>query len=476
MDAGFSRAVVKVFVELHRQGLLYRDKRLVNWDPYFKTAISDLEVEQKEVQGHFWHFRYPLEDGSGFIPIATTRPETILGDGAVAVNPADERYAHLVGTRCRLPIVDRLIPIIADEHVKMDFGSGAVKITAAHDWNDYEVARRHPEANIPLINLLNADATMSDACPPDYRGLDRYDARRKVVADFEALGLLDKIEPHTHMVPFGDRSGVVIEPWLTDQWYVDAKTLAGPALDAVRSGAIRVVPETWKKTWYQWLENIQPWCVSRQLWWGHQIPAWYGPSEHPDLGWQIVHDQTRGVEVPTFVALTLDEARAQAAAHYEVPLDKVVEVANSIEAVGYISPVDGEAPAFLISEAPADRSRLPIWRDNDVLDTWFSSALWPFGTLGWPEDEAAPPSPFAPSEVEGSRVKGASLLARHYPNDVLVSRVRHPVLLGCADGDAGAAFHGGGAVEDIVPPRAGAPRPMARRCPSRRAIRSIRWG
>ena len=340
MDERFSRAVTHVFVELHRRGLLYRDTRLVNWDPKLGTAISDLEVEQKEVNGSFWHFRYPLEDGSGFIAIATTRPETILGDGAVAVNPADERYAHLVGKRCRLPIVDRLIPIIADEHVKMDFGSGAVKITAAHDYNDYEVYKRHPEAGIPLINLMTADARMNENTPAEYQGLDRYEARRKVVADFEALGLLDKIEPHTHMVPHGDRSGVPIEPWLTEQWYVDAHTLAQPAIEAVRSGTVKVVPESWTKTFYHWMENIQPWCVSRQLWWGHQIPAWYDP----DGKIYIAHD----------------EAEAQAMAG------------------------DG----------------VPLRRDADVLDTWFSSALWPFATQGWP-DEAVP--------------------AGRYPNDLLIS-------------------------------------------------------
>ena len=393
MDEGFSKAVTRVFVQLFREGLLYRDKRLVNWDPHFRTAISDLEVEQREVNGHFWHFRYPLEDGSGHIAIATTRPETILGDGAVAVNPHDERYAHLVGKRCLLPIVDRPIPIIADDYVKPDFGSGAVKITAAHDHNDYEVYKRHPEAGIPLINLMNADATMGDACPERYRGLDRYAARAKVVAEFEALGLLDRIEDHVHMVPYGDRSSVVIEPWLTDQWYVDAKTLAGPALEAVRSGDIRVVPETWKKTWYNWLENIQPWCVSRQLWWGHQIPAWYGADGQ------------------VFVAESEAEARAAAGA-------------------GVV-----------------------LTRDSDVLDTWFSSALWPFGTLGWPGDETGP---FVPSEVEGRVPAGGgvstsldtngsgggglahaipagptpqppplagrgSKVARHYPNDILIS-------------------------------------------------------
>lgn len=341
MDAGFSAAVTKVFVELHRQGLLYRAKRLVNWDPKLKTAISDLEVEFREIDGMMWHFRYPLEDGSGFIAIATTRPETILGDGAVAVNPDDERYRHLVGKRCILPIVGRSIPIIADAYVEADFGSGAVKITAAHDVNDYAVYQRHPDAGIPLINLMNPDATMSDACPPDYRGLDRYAARDKVIADFDALGLLDKAEPHRHQVPYGDRSGVVIEPYLTDQWYVDAATLAQPAIEAVRSGATQFVPKTWEKTYFNWMENIQPWCVSRQLWWGHRIPAWFAEDGQ------------------VFVAES--EAAAQALA--------------------------GPGVALV--------------QDEDVLDTWFSSALWPFGTLGWPEDTAE--------------------LARYYPGDVLVT-------------------------------------------------------
>ena len=341
MDAGFSAAVTKVFVDLHAKGLIYRDKRLVNWDPKLGTAISDLEVEYREIEGQMWHLRYPLEDGSGHIAIATTRPETILGDGAVAVSPGDPRYAHLVGKRCRLPLVDRLIPIIEDSYVEADFGSGAVKITAAHDFNDFAVYQRHPDAAIPLINLMNPEGTMSDACPPDYRGLDRADARRKVIADFEALGLLDKVEPHKHQVPYGDRSGVVIEPYLTDQWYVDAATLAAPAIEAVRSGATKFVPATWDKTYFNWMKNIQPWCVSRQLWWGHRIPAWY-----TDDG-QIV------------VAEDLAAAQAQA----------------------------GEG--------------VSLRQDEDVLDTWFSSALWPFGTLGWPEP--------------------TNDLARHYPGDVLVT-------------------------------------------------------
>ncbi|GGI89532.1 valine--tRNA ligase [Polymorphobacter multimanifer] len=340
MDDGFNTAVTKVFVQLFNEGLLYRDKRLVNWDPKLGTAISDLEVEYREIDGHMWHFRYPLEDGSGYLAVATTRPETILGDGAVAVNPDDPRYTHLIGQRCRLPLVDRLIPIIADGYVEADFGSGAVKITAAHDFNDFEVYKRHPDAGIPVINLMNPDATMSDACPPDYRGLTREEARRQVIADFDALGLLDKIEPHRHQVPYGDRSGVVIEPYLTDQWYVDAHTLAQPALEAVRSGATKFVPATWEKTYFNWLDNIQPWCVSRQLWWGHQIPAWYTPD-----GACIVAES---------------EAEAQA-----------------------------KAPGVALR------------RDEDVLDTWFSSALWPFATLGWPENTPE--------------------LSRHYPGDVLVT-------------------------------------------------------
>ena len=391
MDEGFSRAVTKVFVELYRRGLAYRDRRLVNWDPKFHTAISDLEVEMREVDGHMWHFRYPLADGSGYIAIATTRPETILGDGAVAVHPDDARYKHLVGKLCRLPIVERLIPIIADEHVEMDFGSGAVKITAAHDFNDFEVYKRHPEADIPLINLMTADARMNENTPPEFHGMDRYDARKLVVEKFDALGLLDKIEPHRHNIPHGDRSGAVIEPWLTEQWYVNVRPLAERAIEATRSGEIRIVPRTWEKTWFHWLENIQPWCVSRQLWWGHRIPAWYN-----DDGGIIV-------------AETEAQARAEAG-------DK------------------------------------PLRQDDDVLDTWFSSALWPFATLGWPDDaeetaailsptgrgqgEGAPTAPDNPDSQTPStqpsprRGEGAirrwtpkpgTDLARHYPNDILIS-------------------------------------------------------
>ena len=345
MDEGFSRAVLKVFVDLYNRGLLYRDKRLVNWDPGLKTAISDLEVETREVNGKFWHLSYPLADGSGAISVATTRPETLLADMAVAVNPADERYAALVGKQVRLPITGRLVPIVADEHANPELGSGAVKITPGHDFNDFEVGRRAGFKAADMLNMLDGDArvvqTADGLIPDGLLGLDRFDARKRVVEMVEAAGLLEQVEDRVIQTPFGDRSGVVIEPWLTDQWYVDAQTLARPAIAAVRDGDIRVVPETWKKTWFGWLENIQPWCVSRQLWWGHQIPAWFA-------------DDGR-----VFVAETEAEAQAQAGAD------------------------------------------VSLTRDPDVLDTWFSSALWPFATLGWPEDTA--------------------LLRRHYPNDVLIS-------------------------------------------------------
>ena len=373
MDEGFSRAVIKVFVDLFNEGLLYRDKRLVNWDPGLKTAISDLEVETREIQGKFWHFRYPLEDGSGSISVATTRPETMLADMAVAVNPEDDRYKALIGRNVRLPITGRLVPIVADEHADPELGSGAVKITPGHDFNDFEVGKRVGLKPAEMLNMLDAEAkliqTADGLIPANYLGLSVKAARDKVVEAIDAAGLLEKVEDRTIQTPYGDRSGVVIEPWLTDQWYVDAKTLAGPAIDAVRNGDIRVVPETWKKTWFNWLENIQPWCVSRQLWWGHQIPAWY--------------DEAGNV----FVAE--DEAEAQRLA--------------------------GNAG---------------LTRDPDVLDTWFSSALWPFGTLGWPKGKT---EPFVPSEVEGRSLaqgvstaldpngSGKSLLSRHYPNDVLIS-------------------------------------------------------
>ncbi len=356
MDEGFSKAVLKVFVELHRQGLLYRDKRLVNWDPGLGTAISDLEVETREMKGQFWRLRYPLEDGSGFIEVATTRPETMLADMAVAVHPADERYTALIGKNVRLPITGRLIPIVADEHADPELGSGAVKITPGHDFNDFEVGKRAGMKAGEMLNMLDAKANIVQVAdgliPADLLGLSTAKARKAVVARLKAEGVLvphvDKdgaehdSEPRTIQTPFGDRSGVVIEPWLTDQWYVDAATLAKPAIEAVRSGAIRLVPKTWEKTFFNWMENIQPWCVSRQLWWGHQIPAWFDPDGR------------------AYVAETEAEAQAQAGAG------------------------------------------VALTRDPDVLDTWFSSALWPFATMGWPEN--ADPT-----------------LAGRYPNDVLIS-------------------------------------------------------
>jgi valyl-tRNA synthetase len=326
LDEGLSAAVRKVFVALHKEKLIYRDKRLVNWDPHFQTAISDLEVEQREVDGHFWHFAYPLEDGTGEIVVATTRPETMLGDTAVAVHPSDERYKAVVGKAVRLPIVNRPIPIIADEYPDPEKGSGAVKITPAHDFNDFAVGKRH---NLPMINIFDDFARLNDSVPPEYRGMDRFAARKKVVEAFEALGLLRGIEKTRHTVPHGDRSGVVVEPYLTDQWYVAADVLARPAIKAVEEGDTVFVPKHWEKTYFEWMRNIQPWCVSRQLWWGHRIPAWFGPDGK------------------VFVEETEAEARRQAEEHYGRPTD--------------------------------------LRQDEDVLDTWFSSALWPFSTLGWPQ-------------------------------------------------------------------------------------------
>ncbi|WGD31502.1 valine--tRNA ligase [Ancylobacter sp. WKF20] len=395
MDEGLSRAVLKVFVRLYKQGLIYKDKRLVNWDPKFQSAISDLEVLQVEVKGHLWHFRYPLADGvtydhpvafdadglpteyetRDYIVVATTRPETMLGDTAVAVHPEDPRYIGLVaaGAKVRLPLVGRLIPIVPDEYSDPTKGTGAVKITPAHDFNDFEVGRRH---NLPMINILDAEARLTLAGNEDFlagtagadldvvlalNGQSREAARKAVVALMAERGLVDKIEPHTHMVPHGDRSNVVIEPWLTDQWYVDAHTLAQPALAAVREGRTSFIPKNWEKTYFEWLENIQPWCVSRQLWWGHQIPAWYGP------------DGT------VFVEETEEEAVAAALAH-------------CVQA-GIIT----DAEARELADDPEKRAAL-ITRDEDVLDTWFSSALWPFSTLGWP-DETAELTRFYPTSV-----------------------------------------------------------------------------
>lgn len=344
MDEGFSKAVTHVFVELYKRGLAYRDKRLVNWDPKFQTAISDLEVETRDVQGKFWHLSYPLADNSGAIQVATTRPETMLADMAVAVHPEDERYKALIGKQLKHPITGRLIPIVGDEHADPELGSGAVKITPGHDFNDYEVGKRAGLKPADMLNMFDAQAfvvqTQDGLIPQDLLGLTREEARKAVVAKLEDEGALVRVEDRVIPTPYGDRSGVVIEPWLTDQWYVDAAKLAMPALQAVKKGDIKIVPETWAKTWFNWLENIQPWCVSRQLWWGHRIPAWYAEDGN------------------VFVAETEEEALKQA----------------------------GDQP---------------LRQDDDVLDTWFSSALWPFATLGWPE------------QTEDLR--------RHYPNDVLIS-------------------------------------------------------
>ena len=376
MDEGLSKAVVKVFVQLYNEGLIYKDKRLVNWDPKFQTAISDLEVVQvekkgslkwekssgepfdaaalakvlaKDPSGHMYHFRYPLAArvpgyDVDYIVVATTRPETMLGDTGVAVHPEDERYVALIkaGAKVTLPLVGREIPIVADEYSDPEKGTGAVKITPAHDFNDFEVGKRH---DLEQINVLDAFGKISSDAPESYRGLDRFEARKKVVSDIDALGLLEKIEPTTHTVPHGDRSGAVVEPWLTDQWYVNAAELAKPAIAAVEGGKTVFVPKNWEKTYFEWMRNIQPWCISRQLWWGHRIPAWYGP----DGKYFVANDET--------------EAKALAHAHYGDAVD--------------------------------------LSRDDDVLDTWFSSALWPFSTLGWPDDSPE--------------------IARYYPTSVLVT-------------------------------------------------------
>ena len=324
MDPGLSQAVQRVFVALHEQGLIYRGYRLVNWDPKFLTAISDLEVVQEEETGSLWHLRYPLSSGKGHLVVATTRPETMLGDTAVAVHPDDERYRDLVGETIDLPLTGRTIPIIADDYVDPEFGSGCVKITPAHDFNDYAMGERH---QLPMINVLTADAKINDEAPERFQGLDRFDARAQIIAEFEASGLLEKIEPHTLKVPRGDRSGAVIEPWLTPQWYVDAKKLAEPAIEAVETGAIEFVPKQWENTYFAWMRDIQDWCISRQLWWGHRIPAWYDEADNVYVG----------------------ESEAAVREAHSIP--------------------DGT----------------PLRQDDDVLDTWFSSALWTFSTLGWPE-------------------------------------------------------------------------------------------
>jgi len=391
LDDGLNKAVTKVFVELFREGLIYRDKRLVNWDPHFQTAISDLEVENREVKGHFWHFKYPLADGvtyqyptqfdelgkpvvfeeRDYIVVATTRPETMLGDTGVAVNPDDARYQSLIGRLVKLPLTGRLVPIVADEYADPAQGSGAVKITPAHDFNDYQVGKR---AKLEMINIFTDTAHLNDNVPEKYRGHERFAARKIVVADMEAEGCLLMIEDKTIMQPFGDRSGVVVEPYLTDQWYVDAATLAKPAIAAVESGQTRFVPENWSKTYYEWMRNIEPWCVSRQLWWGHRIPAWYGPAlttEPDDNGGHAVAIDSLGDLPPKFfVAFTEHEALKQARAYYG---HRNVELAADRDA----------ARQQMLSGD--HQQQVHLWQDDDVLDTWFSSALWPFSTQGWPE-------------------------------------------------------------------------------------------
>ena len=325
LDDGLSEAVLEVFVRLHEEGLIYRGKRLVNWDPVLKTSISDLEVESEEEQGHLWHFRYPLADESGeFLVVATTRPETMLGDTAVAVSPNDDRYKALVGKEIILPLTGRRIPIIADQYVDMAFGTGCVKITPAHDFNDYDVGHRH---DLPIINILNEDASLNDEVPEKYRGMDRFEARKAVISDLDALGLLEKIEDHTMAIPRGERSGVVVEPFLSDQWFVDIKSLAEPAIKAVEDGKIEFIPKNAENIYFSWMRNIEDWCISRQLWWGHRIPAWYDADGN------------------IYVGRSEQEAR-----------DKHNLAAN-----------------------------VELLQDPDVLDTWFSSALWTFSTLGWPE-------------------------------------------------------------------------------------------
>jgi valyl-tRNA synthetase len=329
-----------VFIRLFDEGLIYRGQRLVNWDPVLHTAISDLEVVSEEEQGSLWHFRYPLADGSGQLVVATTRPETMLGDTAVAVHPEDERYSHLIGKTVALPLTDREIPVIADDYVDPEFGTGCVKITPAHDFNDYAMGERH---QLPMINILTKDATLNDAVPDAYCGMDRFEARNQIVADLDALGLVEKIDPHTLKVPRGDRSGVIVEPLLTDQWFVAVETLAKPAIEAVENGSIQFVPKQWENTYFAWMRDLKDWCISRQLWWGHRIPAFYD-----DAGTIYVAE---------------DEAAARA--KYNLSSD------------------------------------VQLTQDDDVLDTWFSSALWTFSTLGWPDDTEA--------------------LKRYHPTSVLVT-------------------------------------------------------
>jgi valyl-tRNA synthetase len=382
MDEGLSRAVLKVFVALYREGLIYKDKRLVNWDPKLKTAISDLEVQQVETKGQLWHIKYPIEGSDEFIVVATTRPETMLGDTAVAVHPDDERLKHLIGKMAVLPLVGRRIPVIADEYADPEKGSGAVKITPAHDFNDFEVGRRH---GLPLVNIFNSEARLNLAANDAFfkgvsssadldatlelDGADRFAARKKIVERLEAGGLIEKIEPTTHVVPHGDRSGAVLEPFLTDQWYVDAKTLARPAMAAVRDGKTVFVPPQWEATFFNWMENIQPWCISRQIWWGHQIPAWYGPRL---IDGKFQYEVGNGGDNEVFVATSQEELRPEVEKFYGKPIQ-------------FLSSWHDLTRPDVVASMKEDHAVF-VWRDEDVLDTWFSSALWPFSTLGWPDE------------------------------------------------------------------------------------------
>jgi valyl-tRNA synthetase len=404
MDEGLSRAVLKVFVALYRQGLIYKDKRLVNWDPKLKTAISDLEVQQVETKGSLWHIKYPIEGSDEFIIVATTRPETMLGDVAVAVHPDNERLKHLIGKTAVLPLVGRRIPIIGDDYADPEKGTGAVKITPAHDFNDFEVGKRH---NLPLINVLDVEghldlknnAAFLDSVPPSpeldetlaLHGFDRFAARKKIVERLEAAGLLDKIEPTTHVVPHGDRSGAVLEPFLTDQWYVDAKTLAQPAIKAVRERKTVFVPTQWEATFFNWMDNIQPWCISRQIWWGHQIPAWYGPklaSQPPSPGsFGELRVGSKAIEMrlgpSSLLASAADDFEVFVAESQEEAVRLAEEYYGESIAV-HVLGSDEDGPA--VFQDTSGRPAVNIFRDPDVLDTWFSSALWPFSTLGWPDE------------------------------------------------------------------------------------------
>ena len=405
MDEGLSEAVRKVFIELHSKGLIYRAKRLVNWHPGLETAVSDLEVENIETNGKMWHLSYPIENSTETIVVATTRPETMLGDVAVAVNPEDPRYKGVIGKYAILPLVGRRIPIIGDEYADPEMGSGAVKITPAHDFNDFEVGQRH---HLKPINIFTTDARINALAPKEYRGLDRFEARKKVLEDLEALGAVLWVEDKKIMVPYDEKTKqVVIEPYLTDQWFVNAEELAKPALASVKEGRTKFVPQMWENTYYSWMENIKPWCISRQLWWGHQIPAWYGPRLNTDPDFNKLE---AGPKI--FVAVTEEQARKDALAYYgrQIEMHTTGLASGAFQkAVAAFEQVqrDRQNPTAWASRKAQDPfaeladSKVPMHRDEDVLDTWFSSALWPFSTLGWPQETEE--------------------LKRYYPTDVLVT-------------------------------------------------------